>query len=407
MNTSGGGNLRSPSPPALHISSTARQPSTRTQQRRNRDREDSQDNPTPTLGWTKDQGQGDYCSLDYLIEWLALGDNFKKYQHGLGGKKKLGMARECSEWMSSSGCPTRRSTEQIQNKIRELLRRWREARDWLNHTGKGLFESMVDGSEDPEKITQAEQTVKATVLKKCPEFEAVDPIFAERDGGTESLRTGTTGTSNITLETIMRDPHHPSPSAEGSPHSPRPPSPSQMSLNDFLGQQESQTEDTSTQSENTRPATRENTRPVTRERSFSDHRLAKRATGLYTSSRRGEGKNTAGGIAGLFEGIVASRKEEIGLEKRKLAIQEEEREDSKRQRKERAKNDRLVITSKEAQARLTAEQGLPVELRVTWVQAIADAEERYDRAHRDTGEGEGEGDDHTDYEWSNWSDSDR
>ncbi|RXK41015.1 hypothetical protein M231_01646 [Tremella mesenterica] len=398
MDTSGGGNLRSPSPPVLHIPSTARQPSTRTQQRRNRDKEDSQDNPPATLGWTKDQGTGQYCSLDYLIEWLAMGDNFKKYQHGLGGKKKLGMARECSEWMSKSGCPTTRSTDQIQNKIRELLRRWREARDWLNHTGKGLFESMVDGSEDPEKINQAEQTVKATVLKKCPEYDSVDPIFAERDGGTESLRTGTTGNSNVTLETIMRGSHHPSPSPERSPHSPRPPSPSQMSLNDFLGQQESQTEDTSTQSENTRPATRE--------RSFSDHRLTKRAAGLYTSSRRGEGKNNAGGIAGLFEEIAASRREEIGLEKRKLAIQEEEREDSKRQRKERATNERLVITSKEAQARLTAEQGLPVELRVSWVQAIADAEERYDRAHRDREEGEG--DVHTEYdEWSNWSESDR
>ncbi|RXK40080.1 hypothetical protein M231_02720 [Tremella mesenterica] len=116
MDTLGGDNLRSPSPPVLHIQSTARQPSTRTQQRRNRDKEDSQHNPPATLGWTKDQRDGEYCSLDYLIEWLAIGDNFKKYQHGLGGKKKLGMARECSEWMSKSGCPTKRPTDQIQNK---------------------------------------------------------------------------------------------------------------------------------------------------------------------------------------------------------------------------------------------------------------------------------------------------
>lgn len=87
----------------------------------------------------------------------------------------------CAAWMAHEGCPTVRDINQIQVKVsdasssppfllmclkvRDLLKAWREARDWRNATGQGKGKTIMQVAEDtgdPEAIEEAREEVEGT-----------------------------------------------------------------------------------------------------------------------------------------------------------------------------------------------------------------------------------------------------
>jgi len=69
--------------------------------------------------WRRDAVNDGPCSLDVLIRWLELGNNFKTFQHGDKGKKKRVAAKQVSTWMDN-GCPTYRDGDAVRTVPNQL-----------------------------------------------------------------------------------------------------------------------------------------------------------------------------------------------------------------------------------------------------------------------------------------------
>lgn len=75
---------------------------------------------TSSVHWDGDGTDEVSSSLDLLIEWLGMNDNYECFKFGKGGKTQAQMSKVCEEWLQARGCRSFRSALSIQNKVRNI-----------------------------------------------------------------------------------------------------------------------------------------------------------------------------------------------------------------------------------------------------------------------------------------------
>ena len=218
----------------------------------------------------------------------------------------------------------------------------------------------------------------------------MNPIVAEKDGGEESLRTGTSCKEDVTLDALL-DPRCGSiATAAIEPSGPResPPwetqeSESQEGEGDRVGGEAEGSEEgmigrgrlDETESNSRVPSVSDKSSgPVTTPPGgvFQKENKGDNLTAWNRGAKRTSG-SSAGGIDTVLERMEEQDEIYRKMEKRKLELQEEDMQERQTERHRSAMRERFKATREEAVARLAVEK-LP------WAVLIREAEERYDQA---------------------------
>lgn len=106
-------------------------------------------------------------SLDVLMEWLTTEGNYAEYCgcNGNKGKTKTQHHKELAILLKEKLPECERTEKDVENKIVNLERQFRQASDWVANTGQG-----VDNPGDFE----------AAVKRRCPLFQELEPIMGDR-----------------------------------------------------------------------------------------------------------------------------------------------------------------------------------------------------------------------------------
>jgi hypothetical protein len=96
------------------------------------------------LSWTNDGANGrddPETSQFFLIRWLGTGENYNLYRKPTGGRTKIDIAREISQYINSKGVREKRTAEMAQAKITWVQGLMRETYDFtVTPTGTGIKE---------------------------------------------------------------------------------------------------------------------------------------------------------------------------------------------------------------------------------------------------------------------------
>lgn len=138
--------------------------------------------PPRVIGWTKDAPPGsEVTSTSVLMDWLTTHGNYDRYRGDtVKGKTKLSICAEIAEKIRKAGCLQARTQDMVFKKVTAMENSYKSAIDWFGLTGVGV--SDVDGVQvtphsGPEKHKQSTTEI---LLKRCPYFYELDPIFRDR-----------------------------------------------------------------------------------------------------------------------------------------------------------------------------------------------------------------------------------
>lgn len=109
-------------------------------------------------------------SIKVLLDWITTEGNYDKYVGGNGntGETKASFEKTIAQ-MIREKCPgSQKNAQDVNKKIALLDKQFREVTDWLNGTGSGV------------DLTNADETIRSKVTKKCPYYFELEPIFGDR-----------------------------------------------------------------------------------------------------------------------------------------------------------------------------------------------------------------------------------
>nr|ODN94479.1 hypothetical protein L204_04612 [Cryptococcus depauperatus CBS 7855] len=154
--------------------------------------------------WHNDGTDRIPSSLSLLLDWLLIPGNYDSLRGKSGSKAQDGYKR-ASDYLKERGCTTFRTPSGLRSKITRLRLDWIKARDWKNGTGNGQGQYIINHAPVSRRA-DAERDVMDNVRMICPEWDTVDPIFRDRDGGSVTLRSDSTRASKPVLRALKDQP---------------------------------------------------------------------------------------------------------------------------------------------------------------------------------------------------------
>jgi hypothetical protein len=128
-----------------------------------------------SVSWTKDnQKPGAPSSMDVLLRWLLRPGNYARWDSSEA--KKTTTAEEIVEEMEAEGIH-HRTARCVYFRVHNLKRQYRSVKKWLDDAGQVALFHRGEAGED----------VEAAVLRRCPHFRELTPLFdVEEDEDTSS-----------------------------------------------------------------------------------------------------------------------------------------------------------------------------------------------------------------------------
>ncbi|KAI9779886.1 MAG: hypothetical protein M1816_003311 [Peltula sp. TS41687] len=126
--------------------------------------------------WSSDE-------INEIINWFAEADEQGNFPH-VNQFIKGGTIAACQEILraTSLGSKEAITVEKLKDKINNLSKQYKAARDWLSNTGEGLRDDGVD-----------EDTIKAQLVKRCSHYEKWDLLFGGKPTTTPPFTSDSQG----------------------------------------------------------------------------------------------------------------------------------------------------------------------------------------------------------------------
>ncbi|KAE8226420.1 hypothetical protein CF326_g7705 [Tilletia indica] len=142
------------------------------------------------IPWNDDaEGPGQPTSLDILITWLSDANNYARLK-GANGSKRVDCTKEISELIKAAKTKAERSPDSVSDKIRQVVKQFAAAEEFLNATGQGILDAAAD-KDDPAHYEREEKYVMEKAYKICPFYEALSPVLKDRAGTRSKFSHGT------------------------------------------------------------------------------------------------------------------------------------------------------------------------------------------------------------------------
>lgn len=119
------------------------------------------------VSWHDDGPMHGVSSLSVLPDWMTTSGNYNRYRGGddQSGATKLSLAGEIALQIAAANISTARSAKDIMAKIANLESSFKDAADWLAHTGQGVT---------------VESDIHRAIYSRCPYYDTLAPIMANR-----------------------------------------------------------------------------------------------------------------------------------------------------------------------------------------------------------------------------------
>ncbi|KAI9606570.1 hypothetical protein H4Q26_006104 [Puccinia striiformis f. sp. tritici PST-130] len=160
---------------------------------------------TPHRPWTTDQGTDGKSSLVLIVNWLKTGKNYDMWRKGEMSKREV--AKKIVEYLVHNGVEGR-GWEGVEQQVRHLEGKFRDALRWKMQTGEGIMEAAREkdntarrerdreqevqrelGINDPDSdddeaaedfVGAATNETEAAIKKICPFFFDLKSVFMDR-----------------------------------------------------------------------------------------------------------------------------------------------------------------------------------------------------------------------------------
>ncbi|KAI9622597.1 hypothetical protein KEM48_007214 [Puccinia striiformis f. sp. tritici PST-130] len=158
---------------------------------------------TPHRPWTTDQGTDGKSSLVLIVDWLTTGENYNMWRKGDISKREV--AEKIVEYLVQNGIEGR-GWEGVEQQVRHLEGKFRDALTWKMQTGEGIMEAAREkdtaarrerdrerevrrelGINEPEDdegtedfVGAATNETEAAIKKICPFYFDLESIFMDR-----------------------------------------------------------------------------------------------------------------------------------------------------------------------------------------------------------------------------------
>ncbi|TYZ58418.1 hypothetical protein PybrP1_004250 [[Pythium] brassicae (nom. inval.)] len=137
--------------------------------------------------WINDGPHDEVSSLSVLLDWITIHGNYDKWRGGdkNSGETKDVLASQIEGRIRDAGTTTPRKPKDIISKIGQLEQSYREAVDFLSHTGAG---------------TTGERSLQQATAKRCPYYDILQCVLGDRPSARALLTNKNTAFANSDMD---------------------------------------------------------------------------------------------------------------------------------------------------------------------------------------------------------------
>ncbi|WVN88650.1 uncharacterized protein L203_103861 [Cryptococcus depauperatus CBS 7841] len=157
--------------------------------------------------WDNDATLDSKSSFELLLDWLDLPNNWQRFAAGLEGCSATEASKQCSTWLASNFCPTKRTPKACRRKLNEMHNAFYRANDYRNGTGVGGGQYWINKAQGDDERARIAKSVDDHCERLCPGFFRLGLVYKEGDFGQQCYRSDSTLSVNPAVSGFKQDLH--------------------------------------------------------------------------------------------------------------------------------------------------------------------------------------------------------
>ncbi|WVO17888.1 hypothetical protein L204_105586 [Cryptococcus depauperatus] len=131
-----------------------------------------------------------------LPSYPQASDNWQRFSAGLDGCSAVEAFKQCSTWLASNFCPTKRTPQTCKRKLNEMHDAFSKADDYRNGTGEGDGQYQINKAREDDERTRIKESVDNHCQRLCPGFFRLGLDYKEGGFGQRCYRGDSTLSAN-------------------------------------------------------------------------------------------------------------------------------------------------------------------------------------------------------------------